>query len=147
MKWTINHLEDLNKVAAEFLDYVGDKTIFALYGPMGVGKSTFVRAVAACLGVTDDVSSPTFALVNEYQTKNGKSLYHFDFYRLCEAEELREIGFMEYLQPDAVVVVEWAELFPEVLPQRTLSVRINYQKENEMGRELLIRGEEILLRE
>ena len=79
MKWTINHLEDLNKVAAEFLDYVGDKTIFALYGPMGVGKTTFVKAVAACLGVTDDVSSPTFALVNEYQTKNGKSLYHFDF--------------------------------------------------------------------
>ena len=60
MKWTINHLEDLNKVAAEFLDYVGDKTIFALYGPMGVGKTTFVKAVAACLGVTDDVSSPTF---------------------------------------------------------------------------------------
>ena len=56
MKWTINHLEDLNKVAAEFLDYVGDKTIFALYGPMGVGKTTFVKAVAACLGVTDDVS-------------------------------------------------------------------------------------------
>ena len=58
MKWTINHLEDLNKVAAEFLDYVGDKTIFALYGPMGVGKTTFVKAVAACLGVTDDVSCP-----------------------------------------------------------------------------------------
>ena len=90
MKWTINHLEDLNKVAAEFLDYDGDKTIFALYGPMGVGKTTFVKAVAACLGVTDDVSSPTFALVNEYQTKNGKSLYHFDFYRVIQiAEALR----------------------------------------------------------
>ena len=93
MKWTINHLEDLNKVAAEFLDYVGDKTIFALYGPMGVGKTTFVKAVAACLGVTDDVSSPTFALVNEYQTKNGKSLYHFDFYRVTHIAEALDFGY------------------------------------------------------
>ena len=96
MKWTINHLEDLNKVAAEFLDYVGDKTIFALYGPMGVGKTTFVKAVAACLGVTDDVSSPTFALVNEYQTKNGKSLYHFDFYRVNHIAEALDFGYEEY---------------------------------------------------
>ena len=65
MKWTINHLEDLNKVAAEFLDYVGDKTRGAGDGPRGGGETTFVKAVAACLGVTDDVSSPTFALVNE----------------------------------------------------------------------------------
>lgn len=71
MKWTINHLEDLNKVAAEFLDYVGDKTIFALYGPMGVGKTTFVKAVAACLGVTDDVSSPTFAWSTSIRQKMG----------------------------------------------------------------------------
>lgn len=72
MKWTINHLEEINKVASEFLDFVGDKKIFALYGPMGVGKTTFVKAVASCLGVTDDVSSPTFAIVNEYRTKPMK---------------------------------------------------------------------------
>lgn len=104
MKWTINHLEDLNKVAAEFLDYVGDKTIFALYGPMGVGKTTFVKAVAACLGVTDDVSSPTFALVNEYQTKNGKSLYHFDFYRVNHIAEALDFGYEEYFSVETVVL-------------------------------------------
>ena len=109
MKWTINHLEDLNKVAAEFLDYVGDKTIFALYGPMGVGKTTFVKAVAACLGVTDDVSSPTFALVNEYQTKNGKSLYHFDFYRVNHIAEALDFGYEEYFFSGDRCFIEWPE--------------------------------------
>ena len=82
MKWTINGLTDIHRVAKEFLDFAGDKKIFALYGPMGVGKTTFVKAVAACEGVVDDVSSPTFAIVNEYQTAQGKAMYHFDFYRV-----------------------------------------------------------------
>ena len=119
--------------------------VIALDGDLGAGKTVFTKGIARGLGIRTQILSPTFNIVREYAGR--LKLYHFDFYRLCEAEELREIGFVEYLQPDAVVVVEWAELFPEVLPQRTLSVRINYQKENEMGRELLIRGEEILLRE
>ena len=102
MKWTINHLEDLNKVAAEFLDYVGDKTIFALYGPMGV---------------TDDVSSPTFALVNEYQTKNGKSLYHFDFYRVNHIAEALDFGYEEYFFSGDRCFIEWPEKIDELLPE------------------------------
>ena len=129
MKWTINHLEDLNKVAAEFLDYVGDKTIFALYGPMGVGKTTFVKAVAACLGVTDDVSSPTFALVNEYQTKNGKSLYHFDFYRVNSIAEALDFGYEEYFYGDGVCIVEWGLMIEELLPDDCIFIEITKNTE------------------
>ena len=96
MKWTINGLTDIHRVAKEFLDFAGDKKIFALYGPMGVGKTTFVKAVAACEGVVDDVSSPTFAIVNEYQTAQGKAMYHFDFYRVKDAMEAMDFGYEEY---------------------------------------------------
>ena len=82
MRWIIDSVDDLNRVAKEFLESTGDNAIYALYGPMGVGKTTFVKAVAECLGVEDDVNSPTFAIVNEYLTAAGESLFNLDFYRV-----------------------------------------------------------------
>lgn len=116
MKWIINGLDDIEKVASAFLDYVGDSTIFALYGAMGVGKTTFVKAVASCAGVTDDVSSPTFAIVNEYGTADGRVLYHFDFYRINDVSEALDFGYEEYFFSGNKCFIEWPEKISELLP-------------------------------
>ncbi|MEG0795780.1 MAG: tRNA (adenosine(37)-N6)-threonylcarbamoyltransferase complex ATPase subunit type 1 TsaE [Odoribacter sp.] len=121
MKWTINNLEEINDVAAKFLDYVGDKRIFALYGQMGVGKTTFVKAVASCLGVVDDVSSPTFAIINEYLTKKGESIYHFDFYRVNTISEALDFGYEEYFYGGHRCFIEWPEKVAELIPQEVVN--------------------------
>lgn len=117
MKWTIKNLEEINQIAAEFLDYVGNRTLFALHGAMGVGKTTFVKAIASALGVIDDVSSPTFAIVNEYITKNGTSLYHFDFYRVNSIAEALDFGYEEYFFSGNRCFMEWPEKVAELLPE------------------------------
>lgn len=136
MKWTIDRLEDIHRVASEFLDFVGDKKIFALYGSMGVGKTTFVKAVAACLGVADDVSSPTFAIVNEYRTKNNEAIYHFDFYRVNTISEALDFGYEEYFFSGDRCFIEWPEKIEELLSEEIVNC---YFTENEDGsRELNI---------
>ncbi len=117
MEWSIRSLEELNEVADHFLAYVGNRKIFALYGPMGVGKTTFVKAVCRCLGVEDDVSSPTFAIVNEYVTSEGESLYHFDFYRVNSIEEAMDFGYEEYFYGGCRCFIEWPEKIDELLPE------------------------------
>lgn len=136
MKWTIKGLEDLDRVAGEFLKQVGNRTIFALYGPMGVGKTTFVKAVAACMEVEDDVSSPTFAIVNEYVAKNGESLYHFDFYRVNSIAEALDFGYEEYFYSGNKCFIEWPEKIGELLP---LDIVNCYLSENpDSSRELRV---------
>lgn len=117
MKWTIGNLDSIQEVAAKFLEYVKGKTIFALYGPMGVGKTTFVKAVAACAGVVDDVSSPTFAIINEYQTRQGEVIYHFDFYRVNNVTEAMDFGYEEYFFSGNRCFIEWPEKVDELLPE------------------------------
>lgn len=121
MEWSIRSLEELNEVADRFLAYVGNRKIFALYGPMGVGKTTFVKAVCRCLGVEDDVSSPTFAIVNEYVTSEGESLYHFDFYRVNSIEEAMDFGYEEYFYGGCRCFIEWPEKIDELLPEDILN--------------------------
>lgn len=111
--------EDAGRALAETLR--GGEVI-TLRGDLGAGKTVFTRGLARGLGIASPILSPTFTIVREYTGR--LKLYHFDFYRLTEAEELGEIGFEEYMQSDAVVVIEWAELFPEVLPARRISVQI-----------------------
>lgn len=136
MKWIINNPEDINRVAREFLNDVGDRTIFALYGPMGVGKTTFVKAVAESLEVEDDVSSPTFAIVNEYVTKKGVSLYHFDFYRVNSIAEALDFGYEEYFYSGNKCFIEWPEKIEELLPEDIVNC---YFSENPDGsRELRV---------
>lgn len=142
MKWTINNLNEINGVAAKFLDFVGDKTIFALYGPMGVGKTTFVKAIAATVGVVDDVSSPTFAIVNEYLTKKGESVYHFDFYRVKSISEALDFGCEEYFYSGNRCFIEWPEKIEELLPENVVNC---YFSENTDGsRELEVRSEDVI---
>lgn len=121
MKWTIGSLEEINETARKFLDDVGDRKIFALYGAMGVGKTTFVKAIASCSGVVDDVSSPTFAIVNEYQTENEKVIYHFDFYRIKDISEALDFGYEEYFFSGSPCYIEWPEKIAELLPEDTVA--------------------------
>ena len=109
MELKINNLNEINAVAREFLAALGGRTIIAFYGKMGVGKTTFIKAVCEELGVTDVINSPTFAIVNEYLAGDGSPVYHFDFYRIKRPEELFDIGFEEYVDSGALCFMEWPE--------------------------------------
>ncbi|MDL2331211.1 tRNA (adenosine(37)-N6)-threonylcarbamoyltransferase complex ATPase subunit type 1 TsaE [Odoribacter sp. OttesenSCG-928-A06] len=120
MKFIIDDLSDIDHVAARFMEYVGDKHIFALYGSMGVGKTTFVKAIARYMGVEDDVNSPTFSIVNEYTTVSGDVFYHFDFYRINQISEALDFGYEEYFYSRRKCFIEWPEKIEELLPEDTV---------------------------
>ena len=121
----IKDLQDLERAAGEFLEAVGDNRLVAFYAPMGAGKTTFTTAVCRRLGVSEDaVSSPTFAIVNEYRTGSGEAMYHFDFYRIEHPEEALDIGLYDYLDSGCLCLMEWPENIEDLLPEETLKVRI-----------------------
>ena len=121
----IESLERIDAAAEEFLSQLGERRIVAFYAPMGAGKTTFTNAVCRALGVRDDaVSSPTFAIVNEYRTREGESVYHFDFYRINKIEEALDIGFFDYIDSGCLCLMEWPENIEDLLPEETLRVRI-----------------------
>ncbi len=122
---TIENLRDIGRAAEEFLLQVGDHRIIAFYAPMGAGKTTFTSALCHCLGVRDDaVSSPTFAIVNEYRTGSGEPMFHFDFYRITKPEEALDIGFYDYIDSGCLCIMEWPENIEDILPEETLRVHI-----------------------
>ena len=121
----INNLQDLDRAAGEFLEEIGDNRIIALYAPMGAGKTTFTTALCKRLGVVEDaVSSPTFAIVNEYRTSSGEPMYHFDFYRITKLQEAIDIGFFDYIDSGDLCIMEWPENIEDILPEETLRVSI-----------------------
>ncbi len=121
----INSLQDLDRAAGEFLEEIGDNRIIALYAPMGAGKTTFTTALCKRLGVVEDaVSSPTFAIVNEYRTSSGEPMYHFDFYRITKLQEAVDIGFFDYIDSGDLCIIEWPENIEDILPEETLRVSI-----------------------
>ena len=103
---------------------MGDNTIFAFYGHMGAGKTTFIKAICEELGVKDVITSPTFAIVNEYTDGQGEPVYHFDFYRIKKQEEVYDIGFEDYVESGSVCLMEWPELIEDILPADTVKVSI-----------------------
>ena len=104
---------------------MGDNTVFALYGKMGAGKTTFIKAVCEELGVSDVITSPTFAIVNEYRSDTaGELIYHFDFYRIKKLEEVYDMGYEDYFYSGALCFIEWPELVEELLPGKTIKVTI-----------------------
>ena len=118
-------LEDLDRVAKEFLGSIGEATLVAFYAPMGAGKTTFTTAICKALGVQEDaISSPTFAIVNEYRSGAGEPIYHFDFYRIERPEEALDIGLYDYLDSGALCLMEWPENIEGLLPEETLKVSI-----------------------
>ena len=121
----ISSLSDLDRAAAEFLSQTCGHNLIAFYAPMGAGKTTFTTAVCRALGVKGDaVSSPTFAIVNEYRRSDGEPVYHFDFYRVTKIPEALDIGLYDYLDSGCMCLMEWPENIEEILPEETLKVTI-----------------------
>ena len=124
----IKGLEDLERAAEAFLKEIGDATLVAFYAPMGAGKTTFTTAVCKALGVQEDaVSSPTFAIVNEYRGGQGQPIFHFDFYRIDNPAEAMDIGLYDYLDSGNLCLMEWPENIEGLLPEETLKVSISVQ--------------------
>ena len=124
MTITIKDISCLADAAQEFIAQMGESRIFAFYGTMGAGKTTFVKALCEAMGVTDTVNSPTFAIVNEYDTPSGRPIYHFDFYRIKRLAEVYDMGYEDYFYGRGLCFIEWPELIEELLPEDTVRVNI-----------------------
>lgn len=123
---TISDLQDLDRAASTFLAETSGHNLIAFYAPMGAGKTTFTTALCRALGVQSDaVSSPTFAIVNEYRAADGGSIFHFDFYRLKGPAEALDIGFYDYIDSGCLCLMEWPENIEEIIPEETLKVTIS----------------------
>jgi len=124
MTLEIASLDQIHQTAKQFIQAIEGKTIFAFYGSMGSGKTSFIKAICEELGVTDVINSPTFAIVNEYTLPNGNSIYHFDFYRIQKAEEAFDLGYEEYFYSGQYCFIEWPEKIESLLPTDCVKVYI-----------------------
>ena len=129
----IQDIEHIREAAREFINQIGDRRVFAFYGKMGAGKTTFVKAICEELGVEDVITSPTFAIINEYSTNvqrstfNVQRIYHFDFYRIKKLEEVYDMGYEDYFYSGALCFIEWPELIEDILPEDAVRVSIEEQ--------------------
>lgn len=124
MEIKINNINEINMAAKQFVDAMGNNSVFAFYGKMGAGKTTFIKAVCEQLGVRDVINSPTFAIVNEYLDGSGEPIYHFDFYRIKRHQEVLDIGYEDYIYSGNICFMEWPELIEELLPEDAVKVTI-----------------------
>ncbi len=141
MKQTIaiSHLDQINDAARQFAALMGHHRIFAFYGDMGAGKTTFIKALCEVLGVSDVITSPTFAIVNEYtvdsdpqphesvSSEDYDRIYHFDFYRIKRLEEVYDMGYEDYFYSGGLCLIEWPELIEPLLPDDAVRVSITQQ--------------------
>ena len=130
MQIIIKSPETIRESAKAFVEAMGDSTIFAFYGSMGARKTTFIKAICEEMGVEDVITSPTFAIVNEYRSAtSGELIYHFDFYRIKKQEEVYDMGYEDYIESGAVCFMEWPELIEELLPEDVVNVSIKQQED------------------
>ena len=128
MEIRITNIAQIDEAARQFISQIADRRVFAFYGSMGAGKTTFVKAVCEQLGVQDVITSPTFAIVNEYTGDEG-AIYHFDFYRIKKLEEVYDMGYEDYFYSGALCFIEWPELIEELLPEDAVRVSIVEQQD------------------
>ena len=138
----IKNLEEINKVAEEFVNFISESSlesnIFAFYGSMGAGKTTFIKAICNVLGVKEVVNSPTFTIVNEYSSSRGFPIYHFDFYRIDKIAEAYDIGVEDYFGGDGLCLIEWSEKIEKILPSDVVKVKIVV--ESDLTRKIIVEG-------
>ena len=127
MEITIKSLDNIHEAAKEFIKEMGDGKVFAFYGKMGAGKTTFIKALCEVLGVEDVITSPTFAIINEYTDGEENPIYHFDFYRIKKLEEVYDMGYEDYFYSGNLCLLEWPELIEEILPDNVIKVTISEQ--------------------
>ncbi len=128
MKITIQHINQIQQAAQKFLSHINNQKVIAFFGKMGVGKTTFIKALCKELKVKDEVTSPTFALINEYRTQSDKSIFHFDFYRIESIQEAMDFGYEEYFFSGNFCFIEWPEKIDELLPPDSIKVYISENK-------------------
>ncbi len=133
-EWKVNDESELFQVAKELIDFADSQKVFCLFGEMGAGKTTFVKAICKALGVVDLVSSPTFSIVNEYATDKGEAVFHFDFYRIRNLEEAYDIGYENYFFSGDYCFIEWPEKIESLLNFPKADIFIT----SEMGTRLII---------
>ena len=125
MQITVQSESELAQAARTFVQAMDQATVFAFYGKMGAGKTTFIKALCEALGVSDVVNSPTFSIVNEYRSDTtGELVYHFDFYRIEKIEEVYDMGYEDYFYSGALCFIEWPELVEELLPGDAVKVTV-----------------------
>ena len=146
MEIRINSIEHIREAARQFISQIGSHRVFAFYGTMGAGKTTFIKAICEELGVEDVITSPTFAIVNEYSLPHplpkkgvpdglppkeglGEALFHFDFYRIKRLEEVYDMGYEDYFYSGSLCFIEWPELIEDVLPDDAVRVNISEQQD------------------
>ena len=136
----ITDINSIGEAAREFVSQIGDRRVFAFYGQMGAGKTTFIKAICETLGVGDVITSPTFAIVNEYTAALHprtpapsdppiSTIFHFDFYRIKKLEEVYDMGYEDYFYSGALCLIEWPELIEELLPEDAVKVSIVEQED------------------
>lgn len=129
MKIKIDSLDNIHAAAKQFVDNMGTSKVFAFYGKMGAGKTTFIKAICEVFGVDDVITSPTFAIVNEYTAVSGTPLYHFDFYRIKKIEEVYDMGYEDYFYSNNLCFLEWPELIENLLPGDAVRVTIREEED------------------
>ena len=125
----VNSIKELQSVANELITGFSDKRVFAFYGKMGAGKTTFIQCICRALGSVDNVTSPTFALINEYNTPEMDSIFHFDFYRIKKLEEAFDLGYEDYIYSGSYCLIEWPEMIESLLPDNLVEVKIEVQED------------------
>ncbi len=124
--WDATDLKDLDGIAKELLEFIGDHRVLCFYGDLGAGKTTFIKSLCRQLGVADAVQSPTFFFVNEYETSSGEPIYHFDFYRLKTEEEAYDLGYEQYLFSGYFCFIEWPEKVKDLLDLKKVDLYISF---------------------
>jgi len=127
MQLRIDNILEIDNVAEQFLNVIGDNRIFAFYGEMGAGKTTFINSILKVMGIKEHTSSPTFSIVNEYLSTNYGTVYHFDFYRLENEMEALDIGLEDLIYGEEYCFMEWPERIENLLPMNTVNINITIE--------------------
>ena len=127
----VTSLKSLDSAAKKLITAFPDQRIFAFYGKMGAGKTTFIQAICRYLGSSDNITSPSFALINEYRTTSSQSIYHMDFYRIKTLEEVFDLGYEDYFYSGQYCMIEWPEKIETILPEIYVKVKIETEENDE----------------